>query len=138
MIDSSFASNCDAISAAMQELEARVVSELQGIARFKFHEGKLEEFKRLSTKAMEIVRAKDTGTLQYEVYLNDDQSECIVLERYRDSEALIEHGAHLGDLAGAILATGSVSGELLGEPSSELKAKLAGGVVRLFTPYLAM
>jgi quinol monooxygenase YgiN len=138
MIDSSFASNCDAISAAMQELEARVVSELQGIARFKFHEGKLEEFKRLSTKAMEIVRAKDTGTLQYEVYLNDDQSECIVLERYRDSEALIEHGAHLGDLARAILATGSVSGELLGEPSSELKAKLAGGVVRLFTPYLAM
>ena len=114
------------------------MSELQGIARFKFHEGKLEEFKRLSTQAMEIVRTKDTGTLQYEIYFNDDQSECIVLERYRDSEALIEHGAHLGDLAGAILATGSVSGELLGEPSSELKAKLAGTVVRLFTPYLSL
>jgi hypothetical protein len=48
---------------------------------------------------------------------NDDQSECIVLERYRDSEALIEDLAHLGDLSAAILATGSVSGELLGEPS---------------------
>jgi quinol monooxygenase YgiN len=114
------------------------VSELQGIARFTFHKGKVEEFKRLSAQAMEIVRTKDTGTLQYEIYLNEDQSECIVLERYRNSEALIEHGTHLGDLAEAILATGSVSGELLGEPSAELRAKLADGVVRLFTPYLSM
>jgi quinol monooxygenase YgiN len=100
-------------------------------------EGKLEEFKRLSAQCMEIVRAKDTGTLQYDIYFNDDQSECIVLERYRDSKALIEHAAHLGDLMEAILATGSVSGELLGEPSAELRAKMAG-VVRLFTPYLSM
>ena len=73
------------------------MSELQGIGRFKFHEGKLEEFKRLSAQCMEIVRTKDTGTLQYDIYFNDDQSECIVLERYRDSETLIEHAAHLGD-----------------------------------------
>ena len=36
----------------------------------------------------------------------------------------------------AIPATGSVSGELLGEPSGELKANLPDReVVRLFTPY---
>jgi quinol monooxygenase YgiN len=114
------------------------VSELQGIARFKFHEGKLEEFKRLSAQCMEIVRTHDTGTLQYEIYLNEDQSECIVLERYRDSDALIEHTTNLGDIAEAILATGSVSGELLGEPSAELRANLAGSPVRLFTPFLSM
>jgi quinol monooxygenase YgiN len=55
------------------------VSELQGIARFKFHDGKVEEFKRLSARCMEIVRTKDTGTLQYDIYLNDDQSEAMVL-----------------------------------------------------------
>ena len=114
------------------------VSELQGIARFKFHEGKLEEFKRLSARAMEVVRTRDTGTLQYEIYFNDDHSECIVLERYRDSEALIEHGAHLGELAAAILATGSVTGVCLGEPSAELIAQLAGSGVQLFTPYLSL
>jgi len=114
------------------------VSELQGIARFKFHEGKLDEFKRLAAQCMEIVRAKDTGTLQYDIYFNDDQSECIVHERYRDSEALIEHAAHIGDLMEAIVATGSVSGELLGEPSAELRARMAGSEVRLFTPYLSM
>jgi hypothetical protein len=87
---------------------------------------------------MEIVRAKDTGTLQYNIYFNDDQSKCIVLERYRDSEALIEHAAHLGDLGEAIFATGWVSGELLGEPSAELRAKIADSGVRLFTPYQSM
>jgi len=112
--------------------------QLQGIARFTFHEGKLEEFKRLAAECMEIVRTQDTGTLQYEIYLNDDQSECIVLERYRDSEALIEHAAHLGDPNEAIVATGLVSGALLGEPSAELRAMMADGEVRLFTPYQSM
>jgi quinol monooxygenase YgiN len=103
-----------------RSLEAGAVSELLGIARFRFHGGKVEEFKHLSAQAMEMARTRDTGALQYDIYFNDDQSECIVLERFRDSEALIEHAANLGDLFGAILATGSVlHGELLGEPSAD-------------------
>ena len=116
------------------------MSELLGIVRFKFHEGKVEEFKRLSAQALEIVRTKDSGTLQYDVYFNDDESECVVLERYRDSEAAMEHAANLGDLFGAVLATVTVvHGELLGEASAELRANLAGSEVPvLFTPYLSM
>ncbi len=114
------------------------LSEIKGVARFKFHEGKVEEFKRLSAQAMDIVRAKDTGTLEYEIYFNEDQSECVVYERYRDSEAVIEHGAHVGDLTEAIFATGSVSSELLGEPSAELTAMMAGSGVPLFRPFLSM
>jgi len=98
------------------------MSEIQGIGRFKFHEGNLEEFKRLSAQAIEIARTKDTGTLQYEIYFNDDQSEAIVLERYRDSAAIIEHGSHLGDVGQAILATGLASSELLGEPRRAQRA----------------
>src|SRR5436190_15659108 len=121
-------------------MEAGAVSELMGIARFKFHEGKLDEFKRLSAQAMEIVRTQDTGTLQYDTYFNDDQSECVVIERYRDSKAAMEHAANLGDLFGPILATVSVvHGELLDEPSAELRANLAENEVpQLFTPYDSM
>ena len=116
------------------------VNELLGIARFKFHEGKVEEFKRLSAQAMEIVRTKDSGTLQYDTYFNDDQSECVVIERYRDSEAAIEHAANLADLSAAVLGTVSVvHGELLGEPSAELRANLADmEVPQIFTPYESM
>ena len=116
------------------------MDELLGIARFRFHEGKLDEYKRLSAQAMEIVRTKEPGTLQYDTYLNDDQSECVVIERYRDSEAAMEHAANLGELSAAVLAMVTVvHGELLGEPSAELRAKLADSEVpQLFTPYESM
>jgi quinol monooxygenase YgiN len=92
-----------------------------------------------SAQAMEIVRTKDSGTLQMDIYLNDDESECMVIERYRDSAALIEHAENLGDLFEAILATVSVvHAEILGEVSAELRAKLADGPVQLFTPYQSM
>jgi quinol monooxygenase YgiN len=114
------------------------LSEIQGFVRFKFHDGTAEEFKRLSAQAMDISRAKDTGTLQYAIYLNDDQSECVMHERYRDSKAVIEHATHVADLTPAIFATASGSSVLLGEPSAELAAMLAGGGVPLFRPFVSM
>jgi quinol monooxygenase YgiN len=116
------------------------MSELLGIARFKFLEGRREEYLRLSDQATEMVRAKEPGTLAYELYLNGDQSECMIIERYRDSVAAMEHAANLGHLFDAVLATVSVvHGELLGEPSDELRAKLGGSDVPvLFTPYRSM
>ena len=114
------------------------MNELIGIGRFRFHDGSLEEFKRLSAQVMEIVRTTDTGTLQYDIYFNDDQSESIVVERYKDSSALMEHADHVGHLMEAIFATGWVSSEMLGDPSAEIRATIAGGEVRLFTPFLPL
>ena len=113
-------------------------TELQAIVRFRFHKGKVEEFKRLSAVCLEIVQTKDTGTLQYDTYFNADESEAIVIERFRDSQALIEHGEHVAALMEPILATGSVSGELLGELSPELRAKMTGDVPQLFRLYKSM
>lgn len=114
--------------------------ELLGIARFKIHEDKLEEFKRLSMECMEIARAKDHGTLQYDVYINEEKLEAVVIERYQDSEALIEHLANNSAVAKEIFLTGSISGELLGEPNEKLKAMLAGSEEpHLFTaPFLSL
>jgi hypothetical protein len=36
-------------------------------------------------------------TLQYDIYFNDDKSECIAHKRHRFSEALIERAANIGD-----------------------------------------
>ena len=63
------------------------MKEIIGIARVKFLPGKLEEWKRLTEEAMRIVREKDTGTLQYEIFFDAGESEAIVFERYRDSAA---------------------------------------------------
>ena len=115
------------------------MSEILGIARFTFHEGGFEQFERLSAQAMEVVRAKDTGTLQYDIYVNEDRSEAIVIERYTDSAALIEHGEHVAEISESVLKTGSVHGEILGEASAELRERLTPeGPVQLFTPLLSL
>ncbi len=111
-------------------------TELQAIVRFRFHDGAVEEFKRLSEECMEIVRAQDTGTLQYDTFFNADESECIVIERFRDADALIQHGENLAHLMDPIVATGSVSGELLGDLTPELRSRFAeDGPVQLFAPW---
>jgi quinol monooxygenase YgiN len=114
------------------------MNELIGIARLRIHPGKLEEFKRLQALCLESVRTKDTGTLQYECFLSSDNAECVVIERYRDSEALLEHFVNLGETAAALFETCSAAGELCGSPSPELIKALEGSPVRIFSPYLSM
>ena len=87
------------------------MDELQAIVRFTFHAGMVGEFKRLSAECLEIVRSKDVGTLQYDTYFNDDESQAIVLERFHDSDALILHGQNMAPLMDAIMATADVSGD---------------------------
>jgi hypothetical protein len=61
---------------------------LQVTARLAIHEGKLEEFKELAAQCMQLVRERDSGTLQYDWFFNDDHTECVLRETYKDSGAL--------------------------------------------------
>jgi quinol monooxygenase YgiN len=114
------------------------MDEIKGIARVKFHPGRLEEWKRLTEEAMEIVRTRDTGTLQYEICFNEDETEAVVFERYRDADAAIEHFSNISHLMEPIMATASVTGEVLGTPNATVKELLGSGSPKLFTPWLAL
>ena len=114
------------------------MDEIKGIARVKFHPGKVEEWKRLSEEAVEIVRTRDRGTLQYEIFFNEDESEAVVFERYRDADAAIEHFSNISHLMEPIMATASVTGEVLGTPNAKMKRLLGKGGPKLFTPWLAL
>ena len=114
------------------------MDEIKGIARVKFRPGKVEEWKRLSAEAMEIVRTKDTGTLQYEIFFNEDESEAVVFERYRDADAAIEHFANISHLMEPIMATATLTGEVLGTPNAKMQAQLGKGEPKLFTPWMAL
>ena len=67
------------------------MSRLLGIARFRFKEGRVEEFKHLSRRCLEVVRERDTGTLRYDIFLNADESEALVIEEYADTAAPYSH-----------------------------------------------
>ena len=114
------------------------MDEIKGIARVKFHPGKVEEWKRLSAEAVEIVRTKDKGTLQYEIFLNEDETEAVVFERYRDADAAIEHFSNISHLMEPLLATASVTGEVLGAPDAKMKEQLGRSGPKLFTPWMAL
>ena len=112
-----------------------VVSELQLTARFSIHEGKLEEFKSLARQCMEVVRTKDSGTLQYDWFFNADGTECVVRERYRDSGAVLEHAANLGDLIGRFMAISNPDFEIYGAPTDALLSAIAALQPRVFSAY---
>jgi quinol monooxygenase YgiN len=114
------------------------MKEIKGIARVKFFPGKVEEWKRLTAEAVEIVRTKDTGTLQYEIFFTEDESEAIVFERYRDADAALEHFANIGHLMAPLMATATVTGEVLGTPNAEIRANLSKGGPKLFTPWMTI
>ena len=64
----------------------------------------------------------------------------VVLERYRDADAAIEHFSNISHLMEPIMATASITGELLGTPNAKMKEQLdkfgkAGP--RLFRPWIA-
>ncbi len=88
---------------------------------------------------MEIVRKKDTGTLRYDIYLNANRTEAIVIEEYTDARALQEHLANIGPgLMAAISSTGELSGEILGNLSAGLAEQLENAPVRTFVPFLSL
>ena len=112
------------------------MSTIQATAHLKIHDGKLAEFKDVAARCIETVRTKDTGTLQYDWFLNEDGSVCVVREAYRDSAAVFEHMQNLGDDLGALLGVCDMELEIYGDPSPELATTLKDFGARLYTSLL--
>ena len=61
-----------------------------------------------------------------------------MFERYRDADAALEHFASIAHLMQPLMATATVTGELLGTPDDEMRKNLTGDQHRVFTPWLAL
>ena len=98
----------------------KAMEQIKVIARVKIHNGKLEEFKQWASDAIEVVRAKDPGTSEYDWYFNADETECVVRETYEDSNAVMAHLGNVGDLLAKGAELGDMTLEVYGNPSEEL------------------
>ena len=112
--------------------------ELQIKATFKIHSGKLDEFKKLAAECMESVLEKDSGTLQYDWFFNEDQTECVVREKYANSASLMEHSGNLGPLFGAMMAVADFSAEIYGQPTDELMTAIGGLDLKIYQFFQGM
>lgn len=110
------------------------MTEIQITVRFAIHPGRLDEFKNLAARCLERVRTQDSGTLQYDWFLNADGTECVLHDRYRDSAAVLEHAANLGELMPALMAVSRAQIEICGSATAELLEALAPLGPKAYSP----
>ena len=108
------------------------MSKYQAVARFRIHAGKAEEFKRIAAECLVQVRDKDPGTTRYEWFMNEAQSECIVLETYQSAEDLLAHARNAGKLVGQLLQIADCSVDMLADPTPEMRIALKRMPMSLF------
>jgi quinol monooxygenase YgiN len=95
------------------------------IARFWIAPGKAAEFRDLASRIVSIVRDREPGTLAYEWFLNAPETECMVLDIYRDMAALQAHMGNVGPLMSGMKELGTSEVELYGALPPEALAMLA-------------
>ena len=97
----------------------------------------LEGFKRQASECIKQVKAKDSGTLQYDWFLDGEKNECEIRETYENSEALLAHVTNLRESLHILFEKYATdhSVTIYGEPSGELleNAKTRGVDVRIYS-----
>lgn len=111
------------------------MNRLQVTARLKIHEGKLNEFKKVATQCLMVVKERDKNTRQYDWFFNEDYTECVVRELYVNSNAVFEHLANLSELFPQMLQTADLFLEVYGDPTPQLKEALSNMNIKYYTFY---
>lgn len=111
------------------------MTKLYAVATLKIQPGKLDEFMDLARQAIDVTKAKDTGTTHYEWFFNEDKSICTVLEGYEDSNACLVHLGNVQAVLMEALKITEFSCSVLGDVSPELKAATAGLNIEFHTNY---
>ena len=97
-------------------------------AEFAIKEGKIEEYKKLIQDMSSVVEANEPDTIDYQFYLNRDETKCIVHETYANSEAVLTHnnGVASQTILPKIFNVSTISRfDVYGNPSEELQKVLA-------------
>lgn len=112
-------------------------AEMHGTSRMQIFDGELERFTQLAQECVDIVRAEDSGTLEYRLYVNEAGTEAFVHERYRDSAAGLEHMRNIGRMMEPLAEVCTMTGEVCGEPSAELREALTAAGVTIYSPLVS-
>ena len=64
-------------------------------AHLRIRPGQLEGFKAQAAELIRITREKDTKTLRYDWFINEDGTDCEVHEAYVNEQGLFEHNVHV-------------------------------------------
>jgi quinol monooxygenase YgiN len=102
------------------------MSKLRLIFRLRIHPGQLAALKAVAGRILTIVEQRGPDTLEYEWFLSGDQTECVVLETFASSEALLEHAEMVAEEAQELFSICDLADIwLCGKPSRAVIEKTA-------------
>jgi quinol monooxygenase YgiN len=88
-------------------------------------EGKLEDFKTFINHMIEVTDINEPDTLVYEWYINENGSECHLIEHFKSSEAFMTHLANVSHMFDTLFQFSTMTrAKIYGRPSDELKQSL--------------
>ena len=88
-------------------------------------EGQVEAFKAFVNTMIEVTDANEPNTLVYEWFINEDGSECHLLETFRDSDAFMTHLGNVGHMFDTLFQFATMTrAKIFGSPSNELQQSL--------------
>jgi quinol monooxygenase YgiN len=96
-------------------------------AEFTIEEAKIEEYKKLVQDMSRMVEANEPDTINYQFYLNRDETKCIVHEKYTNSKAVLAHNTAVASqtILPKIFSVATISRfDVYGNPSEELQKVL--------------
>ena len=107
-------------------------------AKFAIHDGKAEEFKSLARECSEIVNRDEPGTLFYEWFLNEAETECVALDCYVNLDAVMKHVQNIGPTMREILAITDRYVEIYGaDPTERFGGRTTARPGEFFAKYFA-
>ena len=84
------------------------------------------KFMSLLATAVDLTKAEEGNEL-YEYFMNADNSACVVLERYSNSAAVMQHMSGMSEILPQLMRLGGgLEAECFGSPSPELTEALEG------------
>jgi quinol monooxygenase YgiN len=92
--------------------------------KMKLNLGQEQDFKSYVRQLEQLVKEKCPRTLGYEWFLNEDETQCLAVETFVDSDALMFHADTVNDLAMKLFSTCEIQEvNLLGDPSEAVIAR---------------
>jgi quinol monooxygenase YgiN len=107
------------------------------VVEFTIADGKVETFKKLFLEAIEITKRKDSGTLSYQLYFNDDETKCYSIEWYENSEAILGHLDSMADISVPLFEICRTTRfEIFGNPSKKLSEVFEASSPNIYQPWV--
>lgn len=94
------------------------MSKLYIVFKMTLNAGEEESFKDYVRQLEQLVKDQCPQTIGYEWFLNEEETQCVAVETFADSDALMFHADTVLDLAMKLFATCEIQEvNLLGNPS---------------------